>query len=890
VTVLVLLCFNVARARTFNVSGSVLDDADGSALAGALVVLIDASDSSRRHSRLADDEGRFAFTSVVAGNYRLRASFLGYGPVEQHVKVKADLQGIMLRLKAASTQLKAVEKVAVQPRVEQKGDTTIFNAGAYKVRPDATAEDLLKKMPGITTRNGSVKAQGEEVKRVLVDGTEFLGNSATAILKDLPADMIDKVQVFDKKSDQAEFTGFEDGNSAKTLNIVTKKGMDHGVFGDGGLGYGTDRRYEGSLSLNRFNGARRIGVMGQHDNTYQQGFSGQGQPGINTTDLVGLTYSDHIGKTVLSGNYYFYRQHGISISKHERTTFLSDTTVQVTNSDNRRTSANYTHDLSFRIETQFDSSNSLVITPEVEVQGNNSDNSQLSHVINEDSLQLSSTDNSGKSDQGGSGFSNSLLFRHRFTKQGRTFSADLNTSFSSRNSTATLLAKNNFLMDTAAIATSIDQRSAGDDLSQKHGLQLNYTEPVGQHGRLQFAVAPSIQLSNARKLTYDLDPDTGDELLNALLSNKADNTIRTLRGGVSYGYSDTAGTFTIGLDGQGTDMHSEQSYPFGLIVDRGYPNLLPNAMFSRNWSNGTRLNFSYRTSVNTPSITQLQTVVNNSDPLQLTTGNPGLDQSYQHSLSMRLNMQDSTRTRSFFALLDLQSQPGRISSVTFVPASDSTLVDGTLLPAGSQLTLPKNLDSYVSVRAYANYGCPITVLKSDLDLNAGSYIERLPGEVNGRKSLTWNTAWSAGAEIHSNFSESVEVSIGYTANYRTARSDLRPALNNSYYQGEATCETVLNGLKGWLLESEVNYGQYIGLGAAYDRDPLVWNGAVGHKFLRHDALEFRVSVYDILAQNVSVTRDVGDTYIQKSVANVLQRYVMFSLRFNLRAFQEPAAE
>jgi len=906
------------QAQTFQLSGTVFDKDDGTTLPGASVLLINARDTTQRRNAITDDDGNFNFNAISPGDYRLRASFVGYALLEQPVNVAADRSGVALRLNTSTTELKAVEKVATQARAEQQGDTTIFNAGAYKVNPDATAEDLISKMPGITNDNGTIKAQGEAVKRVLVDGTAFFGDDASIALKNLPAEVIDKVQVFDKLSDQAQFTGFDDGNSEKTLNIVTKKGMNHGVFGNASLGYGTDDRYAGSLSLNWFNGVRRLSLLGQSNNMNQQNFSAQdlvgvssgssggrggsgrgnsannflvgSQPGINTTNAIGLNYSDQIGKTKVTGSYFFNQQRSINTSNSERTTFLSDTSAQVTNSANDQTTDNFNHRFSFRIETQLDSANSLIITPNFGFQRNTSDNAQLSNVLNADSLQLSATDNESYARRDGLNFSNSLLFRHRFAKRGRTFSASLNTSLSDQNSTGTLLADNSFLMDTSAIASTIDQRSTGDNFTQNHGLRLNYTEPVSRHGQVQLSLAPSIQLSNAEKFTYDIDPDSGDELMNALLSNKAENTIQTLRGGVSYRYRGTGYMFNVGLDGQGSNMHSEETYPYALTVDRSYTNLLPNAMLSRNWSKTTRLRLFYRTSVNTPSISQLQTVVDNTDPLNLTTGNITLDQSYQHSLTMRFNTLDSAKTRPFFALLALQSQPGRISNVTFAPQTDSTLADGTVLPAGAQLTLPKNLDGYVSAQAFANYGFPVTFLKSNLNLNGGGSVERLPGEVNGAKSLTWNTNWNLGTVLGSNISQGVDFRVGYTANFNTAKSDLRPSLDNSYYQGQLTGKLTLSGLKGWVLENEVNYQQYIGLGAAYDQDALVWNAAIGHKFLKDDALEFRVSAYDILGRNVSVTRDVGDTYIQNTVTNMLQRYVMFSLRFNLRAFKGSAEE
>jgi hypothetical protein len=899
---------HAARAQVFNVSGTVLDVADGGALPGALVQLINANDTTQRHAVISDGDGHFVFTSVPAGNYRLRADFLGYAQVEQVLKVNADAHELVLHLEASIKELETVEKVAVQSRVEQKGDTTVFNASAYKVNPNTTAEDLLKKMPGFNSRNGSMSAQGEQVKRVLVDGKEFFGDDAALALKNLLAEMIDKVQVFDKPSDQAQFTGFDDGSREKTVNIVTKKGMDHGVYGNAGFGYGTDRRYQGNLSLNWFNGDRRISLLGHSNNINEQSFSvqsimgllsgsggGEGSstsyivmgasPGINTTNDIGLNYNDQIGKTEIAGSYFFNAQRGITSSNSERTTYLSDTAAQVTQSGDERTADNFNHRFSFRIETKFDSTNSIIASPELKIQGNTSGNRQLANVARDDGQQLGTTNNAGNADQNGLSFSNSLLFRHRFAKKGRTFSADLTTSLASGKSTGTLLAENHFLLDTGAIASSIDQRSAGNDFTQHHGLQLNYTEPVSANGQLQFTLSPSIQLSDAKKLTYDVDPDTGEELLNSPLSNDADNTVRVLRGGVSYGYHNTGYRFNIGLDGQGSDMHSEQAYPFGFTVDRRYANLLPNAMFRRSWSNTSNLNIFYRTNVNTPSISQLQTVVDNRDPLSLTTGNRYLGQSYQHAVTLQFNTLDSTRTRSFFTYLSMESQPGRISDVTFLPTSDSTLAGGTVLPVGSQLTQPKNLNGYLSAEAYMSYGFPLTALRCNMSLDGGGSVARLPGEVNGVKSLTWNTNWNLGATLSSNINESVDFRVGYTANFNAARNDLRPSLNNSYYQGQLSGEFMLIGLKGWLLMSDMDYLRYNGLGAAYDRNALVWNAAIGHKFLKDDALEFRVSAHDILGRNVDVTRDVGDTYIQNSVTNMLQRYVMCSLRYTLKAFK-----
>lgn len=890
--------FQTAWAQGFQVKGSVLDQGDGSTLPGAAVLLIDQADTTQRRSTVSDLDGAFGFAAVAPGNYVLRASFIGFETLEQPLKMAADVPDVKLRLKPSVTELQAVEKVAIQRRADQQGDTTVFNAGAYKVNPDATAEDLLTKMPGITSDKDGVKAQGEKVTKVLLDGEEFFGNDATTVLKTLPAEVIDKVQVFDKLSDQSQFTGFDDGNTDKTINIITKSGMNQGMFGTASAGYGTDDRYAGSLSLNWFKGKRRISVIGQSNNVNQQNFSAQdltgvsagafsvgSQPGIIRTHAFGLNYSDDFGKTAVTGSYFFNQQHGLNSSVSERTTFFNNLGTQVANNSSERISDNASHRLNFRIKTDLDDANSLIIRPQLSLQSGTTNSLRTSRVLNGEGALLSSSNNDNRSDRDNFSFSNSMLFRHKFAMKGRTFSANLNTSLGSQDGTGSLLATNSFLSDTAFVDLVNDQRNNTDNFNQNHGLQLRYTEPVGEKGQLQVAVEPAIRLSDAEKLTYDTDPDDGEEHLNAQLSNKALNTVRSLKGGLSYRFRGEGFMFNLGLDGQASDMHSEQTYPFTSVVERSYMNLLPNAMFSRNWSKLTRLRVMYRTNVSTPSINQLQAVVDNSDPLHLTTGNLGLDQTYSHALTFRFNTIDSTKTKPFFALLSLQSQQGRVSNVTYAAAADSVLADGMVLPAGAQLTLPMNLDGYLSARALASYGLPVLPIRSNLNLSVGGSVDRLPGMVNGVRSFTLNNNANLGVVLGSNISKDVDFNVGYTANFNTTRSDLRPNANNAYYQGRLTGSLTLGGLGGWVLENQVNYEHYNGLGADYDRDALVWNAAIGRKFLKNDALELRVTAYDILGRNVSVTRDVTDTYILNTATNMLQRYFLLSLRYNLRVFK-----
>ena len=892
-----------------SIQGQVLEKGSGVGLPGASVVLLNASDTTVRQGVAADTEGVFRFAGVMEGGYILRTSFVGSETDQRSIRVAADITGLLIELRPSAVALRTVEVEGVVKRVEQRGDTTIYNANAFQVHPNATAEDLVTKLPGVVMENGAVKAQGEKVKRVLVDGEEFFGDDASIALKNLPAEIIDKVEVFDRLSDQAQFTGFDDGNRDKTLNIVTKSGRNQGVFGRATAGYGTDERYLGSLSLNWFKGSQRLSLLGGSNNINQQNFSSQDlagvaegggrrqasdlmvgtKPGINTTHAVGVNYSNKFAKgTKLTASYFFHEQQSANTSLVDRTTYLSDTTAQYSSSAQDRRSVSDEHRFNLRFEHRFDSINSIVVTPRLSLQSTRSTGLSGAQVEDDAGSLLSRTSNESRTSRQGLIFSNGLLYRRKFAVKGRTFSANLTTSVSGQDGQGTLLADNWYATDTTA-TTRIDQRSQGQDLTQRHGLDLDYTEPLSRRSQVKVSLAPAVQRGVAEKLTYDEEADTGVERLNTSLSNRADNTITTLRGGLSYRLREGKLTFTIGVDGSSTSMQSEQTYPQASSVRRAYFNLLPNGMLMYKPDKFTRLRVNYRTTTRTPSITQLQTVVDNSDPLKLTTGNLALEQGYQHTLNVNLNTSDTARTRPFFAMMVLQAEQDRISNVTYASARDSVLAGGVVLPAGAQLTRPVNLDGQLSGRMLANYTLPIAPLRSNLNLTASGSAERLPGAVNDVVHFTWNTTATAGASISTSTSKRMDLRVGYTADLNKVRSGLRGELDNQYYRGRLSGKVVLNGPGKWVVESEVNYDRYVGLGTGFDQDAIVWNAALAHKFLKSEALELRVMAYDLLKRNVSVSREVSETYLQSTATNMLQQYFLFSLTYVLRGFKSAAS-
>ncbi|HRH36346.1 MAG TPA: carboxypeptidase-like regulatory domain-containing protein, partial [Catalimonadaceae bacterium] len=271
----IFFCFQlVSFAQTgFRIQGKIVEDGKEVGMPGAACVLL-KQDSSIVTGLQSDEDGRFFFKELNPGKYILRIQYLGYET--RFIPVSIDNEDVRmgpLALKEATSTLKAVNVVGRIPPVRQLGDTTQYNADGYKTNRDASAEELVTKMPGVTLQDGKVNVQGEEVKRILVDNKPFFGDDPSSALKNIPAEMIDKIQVFDQASEQSRFTGFNDGNTTKTINIVTRSGMRSGTFGKVYAGAGNDDRYKSGLVLNKFSGTQRISLLGQANNINEQNFS-----------------------------------------------------------------------------------------------------------------------------------------------------------------------------------------------------------------------------------------------------------------------------------------------------------------------------------------------------------------------------------------------------------------------------------------------------------------------------------------------------------------------------------------------------------------------------------------------------------------------------------------
>lgn len=944
---LLLLCLLILigsaftlQAQTFTISGKVADPNSTEPLIGVSVALLQARDSTPVTGASTDVDGNFQITNVANGFYKLRITYIGYQKLDRMVRVTGqDVPLGTLELEQTSTVLRDVTVEGTQIRAQQKGDTTEFNAGAFKTNRDATAEELVQKMPGVTVENGAVKAQGEDVKRVTIDGREFFGDDATMALRNLPAEVIDKIQVFDRQSDQAQFTGFNDGNTEKALNIVTRGGVLKGQFGKLYAGYGTEERYATGGNFNIFDGDTRISIVGLSNNINQQNFSSQdllgvtaassnqrggfqgggggggprggggggaqgGRPGgfdggaagnflvgqqggINATNSLGLNYSDNWGKKIkVSSSYFFNNSNNTSDSRLQREYFLSEGVNQFYNENNNAESHNYNHRFSARLEYTIDSSNSIILTPRLSFQDNNSKSllSGINSLANNDLL--NKTENNRNSNNNGYNLNNEILWRHRFNKNGRTFSFSLNTSFNDRTGVTDQVSKSEFYTFNIDSTQLIDQRSNTASDGYTASPNLTYTEPLGKNGQLSFTYNPSYNKSNSERLTNRFDETTNAySQVDSVLSNRFDNETTTQRGGAGYRFRlANNSNFNIGVNYQNVQLNSNQTFPRELSVRKSFDNLLPTAMLDLRPSRNQNLRIFYRTFTQTPSINQLQNVIDNSNPLLLSVGNANLQQQYTHSVSTRYNSTNPQRGTTFFGVLSANFVNNYITNATLIAARDTLLQEDVTLYRGAQLSQPVNLNGYWNFRSFFTYGVPVKMLKSNLNVNAGFTYTLSPGLINNAKNEANTYNVNGGLVLSSNISEKLDFTVAYSANYNIVENTLQPELNNNYYYQNTSARFNWLPWKSLVLNTDLTHTLYTGLGADFNQNFLLWNAAIGYKFLKNKVGEVRLTAFDLLKQNNSFTRTVTESYVEDNVTNVLTQYFMLTFTYNIRNF------
>lgn len=923
---------------SFIIAGKITNEQNES-LVGAHVVLFTQADTLLIRGAASDLQGTFALERIPPGRYHLTVSYMGYQTALIPIALEdQDITGLHIQIVEDAHEMEAIEITARAEPMAMRGDTTVYTAAAFPVHSDALAEDLIRRMPGFSIQDGRLFAQGEQVQQVLVDGEEFFGNDPTIALRNLPAEIIRQIEVFDQATDQAAFTGFDDGQSIRTVNIVTRSGISQGQFGQLNASLGYDDYYLGGGSINLFSGNRRISILGLTNNINQVNFSGDllsgvaeaaasvrsrgsgpgggmgggggtgvgggsgdwsgpdntrdfligESSGINTTRSIGINYVDRWGDAWrVSGSYFLNSISNINERELERE-FLdpsldSDFYYETSNS----ASEAWNHRFQARIEVEIDELRSLVLRPRLSFNTDDSFQNLDAFTTGSSPVDLLNTTNYLYDRERSSyDLNNSLLYRRRFDTQGRTFSMNVTTRANSSASDQLHTGESIFYLPAERLAA---EHQLTDLLSEDRsfGAFLQYTEPLGERTQIMFSYRPSVDLS-----TSDRDVRRS-ELQDATLiqpdpqrSSQYETTEISHRPGIGYRIRGEGWNLNTSLEWQYTNLEGTQSSPYQAQTQRTFTSLVPRANLMYRFSETTRLRFMYTMQSRTPSAAQLQDVIDTTDPLMFTGGNPQLTEQYVHRVNMRYESIQPEKQSSFLAFLQVNYTRDHIGNSTLQPVADTLLAGDVLLSRGSRLVTPENVGNAWNMRSLVNYSVPIASVRSNLNINTGLTLSQTPSLLDGVRNHSHQTGLEGGINLISTISREVDFTLGYTASHQFVRNSIRTDLNNDYYMGRATARVHLLPWEWLVISTDMNVRHYEGLPETFAQNTWYWNVSVGYRFLSDRSARLSLSVVDLLAQNRNVLRTATDLYIQDSRSQVLTRYAMLSLSWNFRSISE----
>lgn len=913
------LCSVTLMAQSL--SGTVTDKTTKEGLISATVQLVSSDGKSSYTS--TDLNGGFQFKKLHPGIYTLQVTYVGYKPYKEKQTLSEGQQKEIKIEMAEDAQL--LGEVSVQgraTRAEQKGDSLLYNAEAFQVMMGSSAEDLLAKMPGIVVEGGTIQAQGEQVQKVLVDGKEFFDGDVNLAIKNLPSDIIASIEVFDKKSEQAEFTGFDDGEEIKTINIVTKNGFRQGTFGEVSGGYGTDDRYKVNGNLNFFNDDRRISVLGMSNNVNQQNFSqedlagvmsagssGRGRGGrggrsggksggtggsstsnfmvgslggVTSANGVGLNYVDQWGeKWKVTGSYFFNQSDNLTQQQTDREYFESVLPGMTYNEYQENSMKNWNHRFNMKLDYQMTERTSLQFRPTLSFQNNDSYGLlQGQNLANGTTESETETTSFGKSNAYNIGAD--LMLRHRFLKEGRTLSLMLSGAM--RNTDGdTYTDYLNTLYGLELSPVTDDYSQWKQTLNQQYTLRsnLSYTEKLTDNLQLQLGYKMSYTDSENDKKTYDRSAVTDlYDQLDESLSNEYQSGYLTQAGNVGLRYRAGRLSAMLGVDAQWADLKGDLVYPQPDELSHKYFSVLPSFTLRYSLDRTNSFQLRYRSRSSSPSVTDLQNVIDNSNPLFLSAGNPNLDQQVSHTANLRY-LRTTKSGHTFIAMVGATIQQDYVADSTFTAKEDIALSPTVTLNKGSQFTRPVNLDGYYSLQSMVTYGFPVDFIRSNINFSLSANYANVPTIFDGVESRTRELNLIPKLIIGSNISKNLDFTASYSAGISKMFSSLDTAAESDYVTHTAAAKLGWTFFWGLTFRSTFNYVGYTGLDTDTE-DYFLWNLSLGKKFLKNNAAEIRIEAFDVLKQNQAFTHRTGSNYYDYVNSNVLQPYAMISFVYTIR--------
>jgi Outer membrane protein beta-barrel family len=886
----------------------ILQDSAGVSLPFVTVILLHAKDSVMQEFATTDEKGQFKLKAEREKRYILQISLLGLETKWENIYTNGSITDLeIIKLLPLNTTLPTLEVLGQYDLMKIGKDTVEYNTKAFKVQPGAVVEDLLKKLPGIEVqRDGSVKAYGEDVKNILVDGKEFFGKDTRIATKNLEADAVDKVQVYDKKSDIADFTGVDDGQKEKSINLKLKEDHKNGYFGSAELAGGTDSRFKSKFNLNRFSPTSRISFIGTGNNINEQSFSmddyidfmggigsfmsgGGGRMRIELDESSGLpmgggniqgiqrslagglnlnqTFS---AKTELSASYLASNMKNNLSRSTARQSLFSEQTYN-SNEDEDRISRNTNNTITFRLKSKLDSFQNLIIRGS----GGWNDSKYNSALTNSTTLAnnilANHSDRDYLADGGSYNFNSTLTWQRRFRKSGRYLVISGTARYNHNNREGNLDAINQYYVGAAHI-DSILQNQLFLDRGNQLQSTISYTEPLGKKQYLEF----SGSLSNNRNRTntdfYDII-DPGIERRNDLLSADYNRGYLVNTIGLRYMRNQKKSHISYGIQLQNSMLNGTVNNAENPIRVN-YARLLPEAVFQFDLGTAHNLNIDYSTDIQEPSLQQLQPTSNNADPLNIYIGNPDLKPEYIHRLGLSYFKYDQFNFTSIFGNIRASYTQNKITDLVDI----DSLFRRTIQPI--------NVKDEKALQGQVEFSTPIRPLKIMTKIKLRSQLANSILFVNNEKNKVDRFGNSVSFSIENRRKEKIDAMVGFKLSGSTSSYSVQKSLDQSYHENNIYGELTYTPNASWALHSEYDYLSYTQSNQPDKITVPLWRASLTKYIGKEQRLRLILSVFDILDRNKGISRNSQLNYLEIERTNALGRYYMLGLAYSIRGFKK----
>lgn len=890
---------SVVAAEAATLRGSVLDAGTKEALIQASVRMLAPADSSLVKGAMTNNDGLFTIENVKAGKYILEVSYVGFSSAYQNITVGTEnIRLKPIELSESTLMLREATVTGIRTPIKVMEDTIEFSAESYKTQPNAVVEDLLKRLPGVEVgTDGSITANGKSVSKILIDGKEFFSDDPTVASRNLPVDMIEKLQVVDRKSDLARITGVDDGEEETVINLTVKKDRNNGWFGTVEGGYGTDDRYKANVNINRFWNGNQITILGGANNINEPGFADGASRFMRFGGMNGITNSQAFGVNFNIGNEEIFRVGGNLMYSHtsrntstssETQRFIGDSTSYESSRSKALDKGNNIR-ADFRIQWKPDSFNTLDIRPNISLNYNDSWSNDSSSTFAGDLARSLVTRSLNEASSKGNAFSAglSLIYNHSFKqRKGRSFSIFTRFNTSNQREKSDTYSWNKFFLLNDSIDL-YDQYTDNHTWNNNFSTRLSWTEPLGnvKNGNfLTLAYNFSYRWNNADKMVYDHPVEFPDgwgsepvidptQVFNDNLSNRFRNTYMSQDIRLGFRHVDANTNLNVGLSllpqsSQSTNLiNSDKNIP-----RRNVLNVAPFLRYRYRASKTRSITVDYNGRTQQPSMSQLQPVADMSNPLRIVIGNPELVPSFTHSLNLRFQDFNPDAQRSIMAMVFANFQQNSIVSKT-------TYNNET----GGQTTTYDNVNGVWSIRGMNMISLPFKnrsfTFNNNLFLNYNNSVGFIDGTRN--RSGSFMVGESFGIAYRP---ENLEFELRPNYNLQSISNSVQSRSNSNrttHSYGASFYATYTTPID-IILNTDLNFSATSGYSDGYDTRTWMWNASVSYQFLRGKSGTLTLRAYDLLGQRSNVRRSSSAMMIQDARYNSLTRYFMitFSYKFN----------